>query len=82
MFAFHLKLRLKPWHFAKIPGYEGMKRKAEALNQRAKGDPRKVALAAKLRQERTLTIAEIARRLQMGTRNTLSTNLPLKKAGE
>ena len=59
-----------------------MERKAEALNQRAKGDPRKAALAAEFRRERALTIAEIARRLQMGTRNTLSTNLPLKKAGE
>jgi len=32
-----------------------------------------------LRQETTLTIGQIARRLHMGTRNTLSTNLQERK---
>jgi REP element-mobilizing transposase RayT len=49
------------------------------LSKRAKSDPGKVGLAAKLRQETTLTIGQIARRLHMGTRNTLSTNLQERK---
>jgi putative transposase len=53
--------------------------KANELSQRAKSDPRKVGLAAKLRDETTLTIGQIAQRLQMGTRNTLSTNLQARK---
>ncbi len=49
------------------------------LRQRAKSDPGKVGLAAQLRQETTLTMGQIAQRLQMGTRNTLSTNLQERK---
>jgi len=49
------------------------------LNRRAKSDPAKVELAAKLSQETTLTIGWIAQRLNMGTRNTLSTNLQKRK---
>ncbi len=49
------------------------------LSKRAKSDPGKVGLAAKLRQETTLTIGQIAQRLHMGTRNTLSTNLQERK---
>jgi hypothetical protein len=36
-------------------------------------------MAARIRQETTLTIGQIAKRLQMGTRNTLSTNLQARK---
>jgi putative transposase len=49
------------------------------LGRRAKSDPGKLGLAAKLRQETTLTIGQIAGRLHMGTRNTLSTNLQTRK---
>lgn len=49
------------------------------LSKRGRSDPDKVRLAAKLRQETTLTIGQIARRLRMGTRNTLSTNLQKAK---
>jgi len=49
------------------------------LSRRAKSDPGKVALAAKLQRETTLTIGQIARRLHLGTRNTLSTNLQKAK---
>jgi REP element-mobilizing transposase RayT len=45
------------------------------LGRRAKTDAAKVALAARLRRETTMTIGEIARRLRMGTRNTLSAKL-------
>ena len=40
-----------------------------------KGDPAKVALAARLRQETRLTIGQIAQRQQMGSRNTLNNHL-------
>jgi hypothetical protein len=49
------------------------------LSQRAKSGPGKVGLAAKLRQETTLTMGQIAQRLHLGTRNTLSTNLQERK---
>jgi hypothetical protein len=39
----------------------------EDLTRRAKGDLEKVKLAARLREETTMTVAWIARRLQMGT---------------
>ena len=42
------------------------------LGRRAKADPGKLALAARLRKETTLTIAEIAQRLQMGSRKGIS----------
>ena len=45
------------------------------LAQRPKTDPAKVALAAKLRGETTLTMEQVARRLRMGTRNTLNAKL-------
>ena len=45
------------------------------LGRRAKSDPDKIRLASRLRQETTMTIAQIAKRLQMGTRNTLRTRL-------
>ena len=47
----------------------------EDLRQRPKGDAAKVALAARLRQETTLTIGQIAQRLRMGSRNTLNNHL-------
>jgi hypothetical protein len=49
------------------------------LSKRPKSDPGKVGMAARIRQETTLTIGQIAKRLQMGTRNTLSTNLQARK---
>jgi REP element-mobilizing transposase RayT len=45
------------------------------LSKRRRSDPDKMRLAAKLRQETTLTIGQIAQKLRMGTRNTLSSNL-------
>jgi putative transposase len=39
----------------------------EDLKRRTKGDPEKVKLAARLREETTMTVAWIAERLQMGT---------------
>jgi hypothetical protein len=49
------------------------------LSRRAKTDPDKVRMAARLRKETTLTMGEIARRLEMGTRNTLSAKLQERK---
>jgi hypothetical protein len=45
------------------------------LARRGKSDATKLAMAARLRQETTLTVEEVARRLRMGTRNTLSAKL-------
>jgi hypothetical protein len=42
------------------------------LRMRRKGDPAKVALAARLRAETTLTVGWIAERLAMGTRSHLN----------
>ena len=42
------------------------------LAQRRKGDPEKVAMAIALRRETTATLAWIADRLRMGTREHLS----------
>jgi hypothetical protein len=44
------------------------------LAHRGKSDATKMA-AARLRQETTLTVEKVARRLRMGTRHTLSANL-------
>ncbi len=41
------------------------------LSRRAKSDPGKLALAARLRRETTLTIEEMADRLQMGSRQSV-----------
>jgi REP element-mobilizing transposase RayT len=45
---------------------------ASALGQRRKGDPGKVALARRLREETTMTLAWIAQRLNMGTKTHLA----------
>jgi hypothetical protein len=45
------------------------------LAKRAKTDPVKTALAARIREETTVTIRWLARRLQMGTRQTLNAAL-------
>ena len=45
------------------------------LARRSKTDAAKVALAARLRKETTMTIRQIAERLHMGTRNTLNAQL-------
>ena len=42
------------------------------LKKRPKGDAAKVALAARLRAETTLTVRWIAQRLEMGTRGHLN----------
>ena len=47
----------------------------DELGRRAKSDPQKLGLAARLRQETTLTIAQIAGRLQMGSRKSLAPKL-------
>ena len=46
--------------------------KETALKTRPKGDPAKVALAARLRAETTMTLGWIAERLGMGTRGYLN----------
>jgi hypothetical protein len=43
-----------------------------ALTERRKGDKRKVAMAMRLREETTVTLAWIAERLRMGTRSHLA----------
>jgi hypothetical protein len=45
------------------------------LAKRAKTDPVKTAPAARIREETTVTIRWLARRLQMGTRPTLNATL-------
>ena len=45
---------------------------ANTLARRRKGDPAKIALAQRLREETTMTLAWIAERLQMGTRTHLA----------
>ena len=42
------------------------------LNQRRKGDPKKVRMALRLRQQTTMTYAWIAERLRMGTKTHLA----------
>jgi len=54
-------------------------RKEWDLSQRAKTDPEKVGIAARLRAKATMTIAQIAQRLKMGTRDTLSAKLQQSK---
>jgi REP element-mobilizing transposase RayT len=45
------------------------------LRQRRKSDPVKLALAARLRRETILTVGWIAKRLEMGTRQSVATRL-------
>ena len=45
------------------------------LGERRKSDPFKMALAARLRRETTLTVGWIAARLKMGTRKSATTRL-------
>lgn len=53
------------------------------LGRRAKSDRGKLALAARLRRETTLTIAQIADRLQMGSRKSVAPKLHIwMKANE
>ena len=52
------------------------------LDSRRKGDPGKLKIALRLRQETTMTLAWIAERLQMGTRTHLSHLLYWNKRGE
>ncbi len=44
----------------------------EALNERRKGDPEKVAIARRLRAETTVTLEWIAERLGMGSKTYLA----------
>lgn len=53
--------------------------KAANLRAGAKGDPEKVALAARLRAETTMTVVWIAERLGMGTRGYLNHLLYLRR---
>jgi hypothetical protein len=47
----------------------------EQLFARRKNDPAKLAIAARLRKETTLTVKEISQRLYLGSVNTAKTNL-------
>ena len=49
-----------------------MARKLRVEHTRTKGDPVKVALAARLRAETTMTVGWIAERLAIGTRGYLN----------
>jgi len=49
--------------------------KEEELRRRPKSDAAKMAVAARLRRETTLTLGEIARRLHMGSRKSMSSKL-------
>ena len=72
-----------PWQESELARAEemvarGLRRlgwREEELARRPKNDPAKVALAVQLRQETTLTIEPIARRLHLGSRNTLNNQL-------
>ena len=46
-----------------------------AFKARAKGDPAKLAIAIRLRRETTLTVKELAQRLQMGSWKSLHNKL-------
>jgi putative transposase len=56
--------------------------KEAELKQRLKGDAEKLAIAARLRKETTLTIAQIAGRLQMGSWKSLRNKLYLRSKAE
>ena len=56
-----------------------LKWKEPDLKEQAKSHPLKLALAARLRRETTLTIRQIARRLQMGSWKSLNNKLYLRK---
>jgi hypothetical protein len=49
------------------------------LSRRAKTDSEKAGLAARLREETAMTLGQIAHRLTMGTRDTLSAKLQQRK---
>ena len=64
---------------------EEMKRRRwreEELGRRAKGDARKVAMAARLRAETALTVKWIAERLQMGAPGYVNHLLYLRRKTE
>ena len=42
------------------------------LSERRKGDPEKIAIARRLREETTMTLAWVANRLNMGTKTHLA----------
>ena len=48
---------------------------AEQLTARCRNDPAKLAIAARLRKETTLTLKEISQRICVGSVNTAETNL-------
>ena len=58
-------------------GCAGCSAPTRDLDQRAKGDPAKLALAARLRRETTLTIRQIAERLRLGSWKSLNNKLYL-----
>jgi hypothetical protein len=49
------------------------------LSLRPKTDADKLGITAMLRAEATMTIGQIAQRLKMGTGDSLSAELPLRK---
>jgi hypothetical protein len=63
---------------------EGLKRLGwteKSLTERQKGDPEKVRLAQRLREETMVTLGWIARRLQMGSVAYLTNRLYLLRKG-
>lgn len=52
------------------------------LASHAKGDPDKLAVAARLRKETTLTVAQIAQRLHCGSWKSLRNKLYLRNQAE
>ena len=60
---------------------EGPVSAAWSKNQ-ARNDPAKLALAARLRRETTLTIRQIAQRLEMGSWKSLNHKLYLRRQAE
>jgi len=56
--------------------------KESELRRRVKGNPEKLAMADRLRRERTLTLPQVAERLQMGSWKSLNNKLyRWRKAG-
>ena len=73
----HYGEELREWAEAKaerIVAEELKRRKWDAtvLGARRKGDPGKLAIARRLREETTMTLAWIAERLEMGTKTHLA----------
>ena len=60
---------------------QGLRWKEPDLEKRRKSDPHKMAIAARLRRETTLSVEEIAQRLHMGSRRSLGPKLHAWRKG-